>query len=65
MPNKADILNKYAKKHDVSASLLSKVFEIERARLRPGESEKHYRQDEILELLRNWAAENSKEVDES
>ena len=63
MPNKADILNKYAKMHDVSASLLMKVFEIERSRLRPGESEKHYRQDEILELLRSWAAEKATEED--
>lgn len=61
MTNKSDILNKYARKHDVSASLLSKVFEIERARLHIGDAEAHYRREQILELLRNWAAEKTTE----
>ena len=62
--NKADILKKCAKKHNVSSKLLSQVFEMERAHLRPGESEKQYRQEEILELLRS-RAEDESEVDES
>jgi hypothetical protein len=55
VPSKADILNKYAKKHKVRPSLLSKVFQIERARLRSGESEKQYRQEEILKILEEEA----------
>jgi hypothetical protein len=59
MPTKADILMKYAKKHDVSVSLLSEVFEIERARLHPGEAEARYRQEEIRNLLRKWIEDRS------
>lgn len=55
MPTKADILNKYAKKHQVNLNLLSSIFEIERARLHPGESEERFRQEDIKELLRKWA----------
>jgi len=67
VPSKVEILNKYAKKHNLTASLLSKVFEIERAHLRPGESEKHFRQEEILEVLKEEAVQtdNTPEVSES
>ena len=40
--------------------MLSKVFEIERAHLHPGESEERFRQDELKELLRNWAENHPK-----
>jgi len=64
MPSKLDILNKYGKKNDVNTGLLSKVFDIERARLHSGESEKRLRQDEILALLRKWVGDKE-EMNES
>jgi len=52
MPSKTEILKKYAQKHGVDESLISEIFELERAHLHPGEADKNYRQDEIAKLLR-------------
>jgi hypothetical protein len=62
MPSKADILKKFAKKHRVDLSLLEGIFEIERARLHPGEADRQYRQEEISKVLRRWV-EDRPDVD--
>jgi hypothetical protein len=55
MPSKLDLLHEFAKKHDVNFDLVLQIFEVERARLRPGEAEENLRREEIEEIITNWA----------
>jgi hypothetical protein len=55
MPSKLDLLHGFAKKHDVNFDLVLQIFEVERARLRPGEAEENLRREEIEAIITNWA----------
>lgn len=54
MPSKLDLLREFAKRHGMDFELVSQVFELERARLHPGEAEENLRREEIEEIITAW-----------
>jgi hypothetical protein len=54
MVTKSELLKHYAKKHDVDVELVNKIFEVERARLHPGEYEERHRQEDIQDEVVKW-----------
>ena len=54
VPSKLDLLHEFAKRHNVKFDLVLKIFELERARLHPGEAEETLRREEIEEIITEW-----------
>jgi hypothetical protein len=63
MPTKLELLREFAKKHNVNLELVLEIFELERARLHPGEAEEEFRRKEIKEKIESWVDEHPRATD--
>ena len=59
MPTKLDMLRQFALKQNIDFDLVLQVFEIERARLHPGQAEEEVRREDVESTITTWVNEHA------